>query len=136
MEIRDRNRARQAVYALLALAALAAVVAWIEPEWSAERADIATNSIAGDAYPTDFSGRFDYKSMQHVLARHCLPCHGRKLQMKSIRLDAAHDVKAYAPYIYQQVVVNERMPQGNRTGMTQAEREFVKRWFHAGAPTQ
>lgn len=133
MGIRNRNRARQAIYALLVLAAVAAAVAWIEPDWSAERADSATNSIAGEAYPTDFSGNFDYKSMQHVLARHCLPCHGRKLQMKNIRLDAARYVKAYAPYIYQQVVVNERMPLGNRTGMTDAERNFVRRWFDAGA---
>ncbi len=136
MEIRSRNRPRQLIYALLALAAVAAVVAWIEPEWSARRADSATNTIADDAYPADFSGRFDYKSMQHVLARHCLPCHGEKLQMKNIRLDAARYVKAYAPYIYQQVVVNERMPMGNRTGMTEAERQFVKGWYDAGAPTE
>lgn len=136
MEIRNRNRTRQVAYALLVLAALAAAVAWIEPEWAAERADSATNSIAGDAYPTDFAGRFDYKSMKQVLARHCLSCHGGKLQMKNVRLDAARYVKAYAPYIYQQVVVNERMPLGNGTGMTDAERQLVRRWFDAGAPTE
>lgn len=130
------KRARQVTYALLSVAAVAAGMAWIVPEWFALSADSATDSIAVDAYPTDFSDRFDYKSMQYVLARHCLSCHGRKMQMKNIRLDAARYVKAYAPYIYQQVVTTGRMPLGNHTGMTDAERQFVGRWFNAGAPTE
>ncbi len=135
METRRPKRARQVTYVLLCAAALAASVAWIASEWLDVSADRATDSIAADAYPADLSDRFDYSSMQHVLARHCLPCHGRKMQMKNIRLDAARYVKAYAPYIYQQVVTTGRMPLGNSTGMTDAERQFVARWFNAGAPT-
>ena len=37
--------------------------------------------------------------------------------------------------IYQQAVVLKLMPMNNATGITDAERALIGRWFEAGAPT-
>jgi uncharacterized membrane protein len=36
--------------------------------------------------------------------------------------------------VYQQVVVTRLMPMNNATGITEAERSLIGRWFLAGAP--
>jgi uncharacterized membrane protein len=56
--------------------------------------------------------------------------------MKNIRLDSPQNVKAYAQYMYQQVVVTRLMPMNNATGITEAERQLIKQWFEGGANTQ
>ena len=38
--------------------------------------------------------------------------------------------------MYQQVVVTKIMPMNNATGMTDAERAMIARWFKDGAKTQ
>lgn len=90
-----------------------------------------------NALPTGADGALSigYKDLQPVLAQRCYPCHGEKIQMKNIRLDAPHYVKAYAPYMYRQVVVSRLMPQSNTTSMSEDERQLVKQWFEAGART-
>jgi uncharacterized membrane protein len=35
--------------------------------------------------------------------------------------------------IYQQAVVTRQMPMNNSTGITEAERAVIKRWYEAGA---
>lgn len=129
-EVGFRRSWWKAVGVLLAVALLAAALSWV-----AQNRPNAIKSGADDAYPTSFAGLKDYKTLTHVMQRHCLQCHSEQVHMKGVRLDAPHYIRAYAPYIYQQVVVNQRMPQNNRTGMTEAERQFVKQWFDAGAPT-
>lgn len=78
-------------------------------------------------------GALSYRQLQPVLAQRCYPCHGEHVQMKSVRLDSKQHVKAYAPYMYQQVVLLKLMPLNNATGITDAERAMVKAWFEAGA---
>jgi uncharacterized membrane protein len=38
--------------------------------------------------------------------------------------------------IYQQSVVTKQMPMNNATGITEAERATIKRWYEAGAALQ
>ena len=75
----------------------------------------------------------DYKNLQPVLAQRCYMCHGEQVQMKNIRVESPEQVKQHAQAIYQQVVVQKLMPMNNATGITDAERALVKRWFEAGA---
>ena len=49
---------------------------------------------------------------------------------------AAGVVRRVAVQVHQQVVMLRQMPLNNATGMTDAERNLLKRWFEAGAPTR
>jgi uncharacterized membrane protein len=53
--------------------------------------------------------------------------------MKNIRLDSADTLRQHAQNVYQQVVVTRQMPMNNATGITEAERATIGRWFQAGA---
>ena len=103
--------------------------------WTAWLPRGAIKMLAGGAGSAGAGDDFSYDRVASVLDLRCTECHGAHMQMKGVRLDAPHYVKAYAPYIYQQVVVTQRMPQNNRTGMTPAERDLIQRWFASGAPT-
>jgi uncharacterized membrane protein len=51
-----------------------------------------------------------------------------------VRLDSASEIGRHAQQIHQQVVVSRLMPLNNATGMTEAERALIARWFAQGAP--
>ena len=53
--------------------------------------------------------------------------------MKNVRLDAPALLKQHAQAVYQQAVVTRVMPMNNSTGITEAERALIGRWFTAGA---
>ena len=55
--------------------------------------------------------------------------------MKNLRLDSPALAQQHAQAVYPPVVVQKLMPMNNATGMADAERALVKRWFEAGAPT-
>ena len=77
-----------------------------------------------------------YATLQPVLAQRCYLCHGPALQMKGVRLDSPEGVSSHAQAIYQQAVVTRIMPMNNATGITDAERDLIKRWFEGGAKMQ
>ncbi len=107
-------------YALAGVVLIAAVIAWLRP------APVAALPVA--------AGPVTYAQLRPVLAQRCYQCHGEQLQMKNVRLDSAAAVKQHAAQIHQQAVVTKLMPMNNATGMTEAERALVARWFAAGAP--
>jgi hypothetical protein len=76
-----------------------------------------------------------YAELQPVLAQRCTVCHGEQVQMKNVRLDSPAAVGSHAQAIYQQAVVTRIMPMNNSTGITEAERDLIKRWFEGGAKT-
>jgi uncharacterized membrane protein len=45
-------------------------------------------------------------------------------------------LKQHAQAVYQQVVVSRIMPMNNATGITDAERALIGRWFSSGAKTE
>ncbi|MFT3720035.1 urate hydroxylase PuuD [Pseudorhodoferax sp.] len=111
-------------YALFGVALLAAVVGWLKPEPAAPAA-------AGPA-----AAPVAFGEVRKLFEQHCYTCHGALVQMKSVRLDSAEGVAQHAQNIYQQVVVTKIMPMGNATGMTEADRALIGRWFQEGAPTR
>ncbi len=106
-------------YALWGIAALLGLMVWLAP---APSKAVAARQIS-------------YQELQPVLAQRCYLCHGELVQMKNVRLDSRQGVKAYAQYMYQQVVVLKLMPMNNATGITEVERLLIKQWFEAGAKT-
>ena len=72
--------------------------------------------------------------VQALLQKRCYMCHGPQVQMKNIRLDSPQDLKAHAQQVYQQAVVAKTMPFNNATGITDAERALIGKWFESGAP--
>jgi uncharacterized membrane protein len=69
-----------------------------------------------------------------VFAQRCYVCHGEQVHMKNVQLNSPQGVKQHALTIYQQAVVMRQMPLNNATGITEAERGLIKRWFEGGAP--
>ena len=123
-------------YALVGVAVIVAAIAWMRPApVAAPAAADAPVSGAPSAGGESAGGQNDYAQLQPVLAQRCYMCHGEQVQMKNLRLDSAASVKQHAQAVYQQVVVQKLMPMNNATGMTDAERALVKRWFEAGAVT-
>ncbi|MBV7453454.1 urate hydroxylase PuuD [Acidovorax sp. sif1233] len=124
-------------YALVGVVVIVGVIAWMRPApVAAPAAPVAGSapvSGAAGAGGQSAGGQNDYASLQPVLAQRCYMCHGEQVQMKNLRLDAPDSVKQHAQAVYQQVVVQKLMPMNNATGMTDAERGLVKRWFEAGA---
>lgn len=111
-------------YALVGVAVLAGVIVWLKP------APVAPVAAGPAAAPVAFG------EVQPLLAQHCFACHGAQVQMKNVRVDSAEQVALHAQAIYQQVVVTKIMPMGNATGMTEADRALIGRWFKEGAPTR
>ena len=106
-------------YAVVGVAFILGLIVWMRP------APTATD--AASAEPVKFA------QVQGVLAQRCYSCHGEQVQMKNVRLDSPEWVKLHALNLYQQVVVTRQMPMNNATGITEAERGLIKRWYEAGA---
>jgi uncharacterized membrane protein len=103
------------------VAAIAAVAVWLRPEAATAAAPQATAPA-------------DYAAVHKVLEQRCFMCHGPQVQMKNVRLDSPAAVKQHAQTVYQQAVVTRLMPMNNATGITEAERALIARWFQSGAP--
>jgi uncharacterized membrane protein len=106
-------------YALVGVAVLAGVAAWLRPA-----------AIPGAAAAV---GPVTYGQVQQVFEQRCTMCHGPQVQMKNVRLDLPAASKQHAQAVYQQVVVSRLMPMNNATGITEAERALIARWFRAGS---
>jgi len=75
-----------------------------------------------------------------LVHKHCLACHAAKPAHPAfaeppngVVLQTIADLRRYAQRIYAQTVQNKAMPLGNRTGMTEDERDALGRWLR-GAP--
>ena len=112
-------------YALAGVVVIVAAIVWMKPP--AVAAPVAS---AQTAAPVAFA------QVQQVVAQRCAMCHGAEVQMKNVRLDSPAAMAQHAQAVYQQVVVSRLMPMNNTTGITEAERDLIGRWFGAGAKTQ
>lgn len=111
-------------FAIAGVVLLLSVIVWMRPAPSAT-APTAVN----DAPVT-------YAEVSQVFAQRCYMCHGEQVQMKNVRFETPEGVKQHALGIYQQAVVTKQMPMNNATGITEAERATIKRWYEAGAALQ
>lgn len=111
-------------YAMVGIAVLGLTIVWMKPE-----------PVAAPA-PGAVVQQVSFGEVQKVLEQRCYMCHGVAVQMKNVRLDTPDQVALHAQAVYQQVVVTRIMPMNNATGITDAERALIGKWFEAGAKTQ
>ena len=81
-----------------------------------------------------------YLEVRAVVDRHCVSCHSEKptipafpIAPNGLELDTAEQMTRYAERIKLRAIVDKTMPLLNKTGMTDAERELLRRWIDAGA---
>ncbi|MDM0074705.1 urate hydroxylase PuuD [Variovorax sp. J2P1-59] len=118
------NAGNPAPYALFGIAVLGLSIIWMKPE--------PVEASAAGAVPQKVS----FGEVQKVLEQRCYMCHGAQVQMKNVRLDTPEQVAAHAQAVYQQAVVTKIMPMNNSTGITDAERALLGKWFEGGAATK
>ena len=104
-------------YAAVGVLVLLALVVWMRP---APVAAVALPEAVG------------YAQVRTVMEQRCVMCHGEALQSKNVRLDTPGALRQHAQAVYQQTVVARTMPMNNATGMTEAERALVAKWFRDG----
>jgi uncharacterized membrane protein len=114
-------------YALVGVIVILGAVVWMRPP---AQAGAAAAPAPASTAPVA------YAEVQPVLEQRCYMCHGAQLQMKNVRLDSPAALKQHAQAVYQQVVVSRIMPMNNATGITDAERALIGRWFSSGASTE
>jgi uncharacterized membrane protein len=74
-----------------------------------------------------------FAEVQAIVEQRCSMCHNAAFANKNVRLDTAEGIHAHAQELYQQAVVLKQMPLNNATGITDAERTALGRWYEAGA---
>ncbi|KWT96701.1 MULTISPECIES: urate hydroxylase PuuD [unclassified Variovorax] len=111
-------------YAMVGVVVLGMSIVWMRPEPAA--APMASAAA---------SQKVAFGDVKKVLEQRCYMCHGAQVQMKNVRLDTPDQVAAHAQGVYQQAVVTKIMPMNNSTGMTDAERALIAKWFEGGAKT-
>lgn len=116
------NAAAAAVRALLA-----DVTAASDPDAYGPIIDAAITQLLSSAVPS-------FDTVRGIIQARCLACHAGAGAPNGVRLDSDAGIRNRASDIYLQVVVLRAMPQGNQTGMTDAERDTIKRWFEGGTP--
>lgn len=119
-----------------AVAALRTVLAKVELNAGpAREAELVREALAAVAASPAAS------KVQAIVRARCVACHsvaptmpGFATAPRGIRFDTAAQIRADAYRIYVNVVQTQFMPYGNRTAMTQAERDIVRGWYEDGAP--
>ena len=71
--------------------------------------------------------------VQAVMEQRCALCHNAQVQQKAVALHTPELIVQHAQAVYQQTVVLKLMPMNNATGISEAERQLIQRWFEAGA---
>jgi len=109
-------------YAVVGTVVIIGLAAWLAP---APRA-AATASAA----PVTMA------QVKAVVDQRCVLCHNAQVNQKNVLLQTPTLIKQHAQDIYQQAVVLKLMPLNNATQITDDERDLLKRWYEAGAPTE
>jgi uncharacterized membrane protein len=101
--------------------------------WLAPKPPSAEQLAAAKAAAAQPAG---YAQVRAVVDQRCALCHNAQVQQKNVALHTPELLKQHAQQVYQQAAVLKLMPLNNATQITDAERELIKRWYEAGAPTQ
>jgi len=104
---------------------------------AAPRVTTSSAAVSGDNTVVTLAAATD------IINERCSSCHASKpthdgfqAPPNGIVFDTEQDIIRHAAAIHQQSVLTRVMPIGNLTGMTDAERELIGRWFQELATTQ
>jgi uncharacterized membrane protein len=128
-------------HALVGVALILSVTIWRMPAPPAAVPAVAASSPIPQVAATASAAAAEprpgsYASVKSVLDQRCVLCHNAQVQNKGIELDRPELVKQHSQEVFQQAVVLKQMPLNNATGITDQERELIRRWYDAGAPAQ
>ena len=107
-----------------------AASAAVAPPAAAASAPVAVAAVAAGPAPGT------YANVKAVIDQRCVLCHNAQVRNKGIELDRPELVKQHSQEVFQQAVVLKQMPLNNATGITDQERELIRRWYDAGAPAR
>ena len=86
------------------------------------------------------AGPVSFADARHVIDRRCAVCHsGRPTDMSfggapsGVMFDTPEQIIAHAARIRERAVIQKTMPPGNKTNITDAERQIIGRWIDGGA---
>jgi uncharacterized membrane protein len=89
------------------------------------------------------STKVTFAQARGIIQARCTTCHSQhptddvwKTAPTGIVLDTPEQMKALAARILERAVVNKTMPLGNKTQMTDPERELLGAWVDQGASTE
>jgi uncharacterized membrane protein len=87
--------------------------------------------------------KISWAEAHEIIELRCMMCHAKRTSddvfhsaPAGVMFDSPEIVHALAPLIMQRAVVQRTMPFGNKTAMTDDEREILGRWILQGAPTR
>lgn len=87
--------------------------------------------------------RVSFAAVRMVLGQRCVPCHAahptddeNRIAPAGVKFDEPQLIAMYKDRIRVRAVVTRTMPNGNKTGMTQDERDLLAKWFAQGAPIE
>lgn len=66
--------------------------------------------------------------VQSVIGQRCVMCHNAQVSNKNVRLDDEALIRQHRQQIVQAAAVARTMPLNNATGITEAERDLLRRW--------
>jgi uncharacterized membrane protein len=82
-----------------------------------------------------------FAEVRVVIAQRCAPCHssaptftGITVAPAGVMFDTPAEIQQKAQRILDRAVTTKTMPLGNLTGISDAERDLLRRWVAAGAP--
>ena len=70
-------------------------------------------------------------TVRQVIDQRCVACHNAGLAQKNVALHTPELLAQHAQAVFQQTVITRQMPQNNATGITEAERDLIRRWHAA-----
>jgi uncharacterized membrane protein len=141
-------------YSWLILVALLVIGAWVRhffnlrhtgrtAWWIPVTAAVGIAVIAVAIRPRGSSGgtAVPFTRAQAIVRERCVPCHSAHPTLVNaaplgVLFDTAAEIHTQASLIEQVAVRTKVMPLGNRTGMTQAERDALGAWIQQGAKTR
>jgi uncharacterized membrane protein len=108
-------------HAIVGTLVIAGVMVWLAPKPPSAADNVAPATV---------------QAVQAIVAERCAACHNAQLQSKNVALHTPALIKQHALAVYQQTAVLKLMPMNNATGITDAERSVIRRWYEAGAKTE
>jgi uncharacterized membrane protein len=114
-------------FAGVGVAGILGLAVWLAP---AMPAPTTTPAGAASSAPVSLA------QVQAVVDQRCVLCHNAQVQNKGVALNSAALIQQHAQQMYQQVVVLKAMPFNNATGITDAERDLIRRWYEGGGPAR
>ncbi len=98
-------------------------------------------AIAVAVVPRPASGSASFAEANRVIQARCVACHSAApthptapVAAAGVMLDTPREIGAWAARIHERAVLTRTMPLANLTGMSDAERALLGRWYAAGAP--